>query len=375
MSAKDTSSFDRPTIERLKATALAEGVRLSPEAERLLSEDGQKPLTVHEYATTGGITVVVPGDVYVNAPFDDWYCAESSVVVDVLDGSLVMRSEAATLPITRVLPLPGYLDVIDASGHRAADTVMSHGDRLRLSPIVGCAYDCAFCDLAGERYERRDADQLIAAMQVALADEVLPVRHALISGGSPGRRHLSWFEETCSSIAEACPVPVDIMMASIPGDPGFVDRMVDAGVTGFSLNIELFSEAAAGLHIRAKHRHARPGFDEFAGRAVARLGREGAVRSLILVGLEPPEDTLAGVEHLAELGVDPVLSPFRPARNTRLAEREPPSAKMLADVLEESRRIVERHGVHLGPRCVPCQHNTLTFPWDVMDPAVAQVPA
>ncbi len=375
MTVKVASGFDPLTIELLKATALAEGVRLSAEAERLLSNGGRTPLTVHEYATTGGITVVLPGDVYLNAPFDDWYCAESTVAVDVLDGSLVMRSGIATLPIKRVLPLPGYLDVIDASGHRAADTVMSHGDRVRLSPIVGCAYDCSFCDLASARYERREAAQLIAAMQVALADEVLPVRHALISGGSPGRRHHPWFEATCTSILEACPVPVDIMMAAIPGDPGFVDRMVDAGVTGFSLNIELFGSEAAGLHIRAKHRHARPGFDEFASRAVQRLGRGGAVRSLILVGLEPPEDTLAGVEHLASLGVDPVLSPFRPARNTKLSEREPPSATLLLEVLEASRQIVREHGVHLGPRCVPCQHNTLTFPWDARNPAAHQVPA
>ena len=31
------------------------------------------PLTVHEYATTGGVTVVTDGGVYVNAPFDNAY--------------------------------------------------------------------------------------------------------------------------------------------------------------------------------------------------------------------------------------------------------------------------------------------------------------
>ena len=86
---------------------------------------------------------------------------------------------------------------------------------------------------------------------------------------------------------------------------------------------------------------------------------------LILVGLEPAEHTLAGVEHLAAMGVDPVLSPFRPARGTRLADAEPPPVSLLADVLEEARQIAVRHDVALGPRCGPCQHNTLTFPWDI----------
>jgi hypothetical protein len=37
----------------------------------------------------------------------------------------------------------------------------------------------------------------------------------------------------------------------------------------------------------------------------------------------------------------------------------------MLELLARARTVVARHDVALGPRCVPCQHNTLTFPWDV----------
>ena len=88
----------------------------------------------------------------------------------------------------------------------------------------------------------------------------------------------------------------------------------------------------------------------------------GRVRSLLLVGIEPIEDTLAGVEALAARGCDPVLSPFRPDPSTPMRAIPPPTEADLGEVWERSEEIVARYGMRLGPRCVPCMHNTLTFP-------------
>ena len=72
--------------------------------------------------------------------------------------------------------------------------------------------------------------------------------------------------------------------------------------------------------------------------------------------------TLDGVRFLAELGCDPVLSPFRPAKGTDLANEAPPSAAFMEEAYLAAREIATAHGVELGPRCIPCQHNTITFP-------------
>jgi len=353
----------RPAFEALKIDALATGLRASDDALARLG--GADRLTVHEYATTGGIPLRVAG-LDINIPFDEWFCDRAAVELTLVAGVLVLRHDGMTWPVDHVYPLPGYVGSLDSEGTRVDEVVFSHLDRMRLSPIGGCAYDCAFCDMPG-RVRLHPLEQLLEAAAVAMADVALPVRHALISGGSPGPKHQARFADTVAALVAALSprIEVDVMMASSADGPELVRRLVDAGVHGFSLNIELESEAAGLVHIHGKHRRARPHFDATVGTAVELLGSTGRVRSLILPGLEPVKATLAGVEHIASLGADPVLSPFRPARATALQGHDPVPSTLLREVLDGARAIVARNGVRLGPRCLPCQHNTLTFPWDV----------
>ena len=346
----------------LKISTFSRGIRLDGAAVEQLTEGGAYPLSLHEYATTGGVTFFAEGSVYINAPFDEWYCTDPEAVLtfDPTPQAFVVLFRGEELRV-RTLPLPGYLREVDAAGRLVTEVAMSHGDRLRLSPIAGCSLDCAFCDMAGRTYNLRSAERLVAAMGVALADSRLPVSHVLLSGGTPTRRDFGYYDELCARVIEAAPVPVDVMMVPRP-DVGWIDRLVEVGVSGFAINLEVYGDAAAASITRLKHRIGTDVFVRNLERAVELTGGHGRVRSLLLVGLEPMEDTLAGVEFVAKLGCDPVLSPFRPAPGTPLAARRPPSAEFQERLFLEARDIVERHGVKLGPRCVACQHNTLTIP-------------
>jgi hypothetical protein len=371
-----TTGANRALLEEVKIVALAGGLCVDDDV--LTDLGGSAELTVHEYATTGGITLGLDDGVLVNAPFDESYCRVSPLRLACDDDGLVLELDGQRVPVRRVLPLPGYLDAVAPTGAVIADTTMSHADRIRVSPISGCVYDCRFCDLGVLRYRRHPVEDVLAGIDVAARDTSLPPRHLLISGGSPaqGAEHQRYFEQTCVRIVDHVrstlgdEFPVDIMMSAIEDGPRFVDRLVDAGVTGFSLNLETFSDEASVEHLPLKHRFARPHLEAIITHAVGRLGSgNGRVRSLIIPGIEPADATLAGVEWLARLGCTPVLSPFRPSRGTALRGAPPVRPAVLRKVLIGSRSIANTHGVPLGPRCVPCQHNTLTFPWDV-DPGL-----
>lgn len=373
---RTSDAATRERLEAVKIVALSHGVRMAP---HLLADlGGRRAVTIHEYATTGGITLELPEGVLVNAPFDAHWCADSELDLRREDGDLVLALGDSRIPVLRVVPLPGYLETRDDLGELVSETAMSHADRIRVSPIVGCAYNCQFCDLARVRYRPRPIEQILRAIDIALVDDALPPRHLLISGGSPPIKHVKgqdYFSDVCIAIArhlrgwvtaEGTPFEVDIMMSARPDGPEFVDRVVDAGVTGFSLNLEVFSESGARRQLPLKHKWSRKHLEPMIVRAVKLLGSgEARVRSLILPGLESTEETLAGVEWLASLGASPVLSPFRPAPGTALEDANPVSPAALREVLDESRSIVARYGVMLGPRCVDCQHNTLSLPWDV----------
>lgn len=351
--------------ERFKISAFARGIRISREAEQQLTQGGHIPLTVHEYPTTGGVTLVLDDDVYVNAPFNN-PCIENpeaSLLFDASCDTFVVAFRGKEMP-AEVIRLPGYLYAKDSQGRPVTATVFSHADRVRVSPIYGCTMSCKFCDIAGHRYARRPLKQLLEALSIAKADPILPVYHILISGGTPGPLDYEYFDDVCAGIIESTEMRVDVMMPPRPQDPEFIDRLVDIGVYGFAINIEIFDDDAAKRIIPQKHQIGLDLYAETIERAVQLTGDNGRVRSLVLVGLEPEEKTLEGVEFLASLGCDPTLSPFRPTPGIPLADYPPPSYELLKRVYIESANIAEKYRVKLGPRCVPCQHNTLTFPDD-----------
>jgi hypothetical protein len=362
IAVSSTLSQELSLGQRLKISTFARGLRVDTAAEDQLTEGGRVPLSLHEYATTGGVTFALPGDIYINAPFDDWFCSDpdATLTYDAGAARFSVRYEDEEIPV-RMLRLPGYLGLRDHRGNPITDVVMSHCDRARLSPIVGCAFDCKFCDLAGMRYVRRPAEQLIEALNVALGDTTLPVRHVLISGGTPGPKDFDYYDEACEAVIQSTHLQVDVMMVPRT-NPDWIDRVMDAGLYGFAINTEVYGDEPAQDIIRLKHRLGLSILGQNIGRAVERTGGNGRVRSLILVGLEPLESTLEGVEFIARLGCDPCLSPFRPARGTKLAQLPPPNEKFMERVFLRALDIADRYGVKLGPRCIPCQHNTLTFP-------------
>jgi biotin synthase-like enzyme len=201
---------------------------------------------------------------------------------------------------------------------------------------------------------------LLEALAIARQDTNLPVKHAIISGGTPVPRDYAYYDEVCERVIKNTDIPVDVMMWPRPDD--IIDRLADWGIHGYALNLEVYDEKIARRLTPQKRQYGRGLFVRGIERALQRTGGNGRVRSLILVGLEPIEKTLEGVKFLAQLGCDPALSPFRPAPGTSLEDVRPPSPEVLEHVYLESLEIVERYGVKLGPRCIPCQHNTLTFP-------------
>ena len=349
------------SIQLLKLTLMTEGLTVTPRARAALSS---RPLTLADYATTSGITLVLGDDVWVNAPLVDHnpnFVSAPTAELDVEDDGFAIRSNG-DLFFVKPVPVPDYHDERNSSEEPYTSYAITHADRVRISPIQGCGMVCTFCDLPYQmRYRRMRIDGLVDSVARALQDETLPARHVLISGGTPKEDDYDFLKTVYQEVAAGFPgISVDVMM--VPA-PGLLDlpQLRRIGIHGLSINLEIYSLEIARKMMRPKYDLGRDFYFDFIAEAVAEFG-PGKVRSLLLVGLEPLEETLAGVEALAERGCDPVLSPFRPDPHTPLRNMKPPAIELLIEAYERSLEIVERHGVKLGPRCIPCQHNTLTFP-------------
>jgi len=341
--------------QRLKLDILERGIDVDDAAAAALAAPGQ-PFVVHDYATTGGLTLVLDDDVWVNAPVEYWFCDRPVATLTLEGDDFVLIGEDVREHV-RVMPLPNYVAL-----ENPPRGLMTHADRIRISPIDGCAYACLFCDWHDVPYQTVSVDTLLAGLRVAADDTALPARHVLVSGGTPKSGDHAFLAEVYRRIIAESPLPVDVMLAPRDGH-ALLDEIAAAGVHGLSINLEIFDDDISAQLCPNKHHTGRAGYSDFITHAVSLLGGHGSgrVRSLLLCGLEPTESTLKGVRFLASLGCDPVLSPFRPADGTPLADVRPPSADVLEALYLAARDIVDECGVKLGPRCIPCQHNTVTF--------------
>ncbi|MEO5363337.1 MAG: hypothetical protein H7838_06900 [Magnetococcus sp. DMHC-8] len=352
-------------VQTLKFRLLAEGMTVDPQARRVLAgQAGDHPLTLADYASTSGVALELAEQTWVNAPIPDhnWALAgHAALCLQWRTEGFFIRDEQQEYPVRPWLP-PAYHNQTDSRGMRYTDYAITHTDRVRISPVQGCSYTCQFCDLPYKRrYQLMDVAGCTEAIRRALQDPILPAHHVLISGGVPkpedwARQH-HLYEEVVHAFPE---VAVDVMMVASPHHWP-LQQTHRAGVQAVSINLELFDFDAGRRLMPRKTDLARADWLRFIEQAVDIFG-PGRVRSLLLVGLEPAEMTLQGVRELARRGCDPVLSPFRPDPATPLAHHPAPSAAMMAQVHHEAREITEQWGVKLGPRCIPCMHNTLTFP-------------
>jgi len=357
------------TVEQeLKLYLLAHGVRIDPAAEASWLDQFGGPLTLNEYASTSGVALYTHDGIWINAPFIEAFTEQTEARLICEGGKFALTRGSLVVPVN-VVPVPAYHQETYEDGERRlpyTNLGVTHTDRCRISPIEGCAWVCTFCDLPYDfRYRKKPREEMLRVVQKAKSDRLAPARHVLVSGGTPKPADEPWIDEIYEFIAQNAAMPVDVMMPARK-DMGYPARLKAAGVNMMSINVEIFDKDRARRI--TPHKARLLGVDHFIdyiGEAVKVFG-VGFIQSLMVFGsaIESMESTLAGVRAIAERGGMPVLSPFRPDPATPLGNQPPASLEEMKRVYGESLEICERTGtgVKLGPRCIPCHHNTVTFP-------------
>jgi hypothetical protein len=350
--------------QQLKFQILASGISIAESAyDALALRNGDRPLTPADFASTSGIILALEDEVWVNAPIEAHnanFVGVTPFTLEFGDGGFVVEGEGLRSLASFWTP-PLYHGTTDSDGTELNKYVFTHGDRVRLAPIQGCSMTCKFCNLPYEfRYATKSIQAMVNAVEVALADSLQPARHMLISGGTPKVADIDYLKEVYRVMLASFPdLEVDIMMAPVEGLLDLAE-LRDLGVNQLSINLEIHNGEIAKSLMRQKYNQGIDHYLGFIETAVAVLG-PGSVRSMLMVGSEPEEETLAGVRRILDVGGIPVLSPFRPDPATPLRDQEPPSAASLMKVYSRSQGLAASAGVTLGPDCPPCSHNTLTL--------------
>ena len=192
-------------IEETKIRLMVEGMALDSSVQNLVPG----PLTLAEYASTSGMILVLPNEVWVNAPIAEHnpnFVVGPSIVLSAHGDELVLQVDEEEIPV-RFSPVPQVHEAMSRLG------AVIHADRVRISPVSGCATTCLFCNIPYEdRYQRREVADLLEGIELALRDEAVPAQHVLISGGTPRLGDHEWMNKVYERVTNTVNPNVDIKM-------------------------------------------------------------------------------------------------------------------------------------------------------------------
>ena len=360
------------TYTELKIRLMQQGAKFSPAARQAMCRSKFGQISFMDYATTGGVVLVLDERTYANVPVR---FQNTPFLLDRIGVRFVLSYNGAELPhAIRIIPAPKYaLDALRLDdGTPIRELVMTHADRVRISPIHGCSYHCSFCTCNISTYREIPLEQLDAAYRVALADPYNQPRHALISGGTPreAEESYAWLNRVYHHFPTTYPeMEFDVMLSprcmkpethTVEGYTNFLRYLHDdCGVKTLSVNLELHNDDYRHRFIPEKAAVGVDNYLSFIRQAVNIFGPM-TIRSSLIAGLEPMEDTLQGVQALADCGCLPVLSAFIPAPGTDGATYPAPTPEYLLELVERSNQIAQSSSLPLGPLCRPCTHNSIT---------------
>ena len=237
-------------------------------------------------------------------------------------------------------------------------------DRLRLKHETVCDFKkhgkgCSFCSIPINKtqFSFDDIREVIS--------NLLPnpnFRHILIGGGSGNP--LMEYEQIIgiSKFIRKINPDIPIYLMSLPPlNKEVLKKYQQAGITEVAFNIEIWNRYLARQIMPGKGEISLETYLNALKESTKIWGKTGNVRTALIVGLDRTESLLDGVRILCKNGIQPMLSVFRPMKNTKLEYLVPLSNQSLLVLYKEAVKICMQYNLKLGPTCDACKNNPELF--------------
>lgn len=347
----------------LKIALLTQGVVFSEEVTAYIEKNDKI-----NYEEFSAVDMRLRNDIYINVPFRTQFSQLSPFSIQMFSENTYglccygspMKYGENLLEVT--------IRTVDSSASRQTkrgvlfeDISYLGIDRLRIFHRQGCYFKqvgqgCRFCDIeaVSSSISLQDIKEVLSTYK-----DSSQINHFLIGGGSEApESDFSTIIEISQYIRDTFGKPIYVMSLP-PKSCSILEKLKAAGVTEVAFNIEVYDRILAQKYMPGKGRIPIAQYLCALKSAVELWGRCGAVRSIFILGLEPRESLLKGIEEVCKLGVAPILSIFKPIEDTELQYINPFTINEIKSIYDEVLKICNSYGVKLGPQCHYCEDNVL----------------
>lgn len=339
--------------KRFKTAILNQGVYLSKSCLKELQKKGGP-----NYEMFYALDITIDNTICINVPFMVAFSELSPFEIDFDGKSYILKYYDKKVAHVKVRTIDVNANKLTKSGIPYYAISYMGVDRLRIHARAGCHFKnkhigCQFCGIeGGNAYSIEDIEEVLDTYK-----KIPELHHFLVGGGAfDPSDNFQKVLQIVSYIRNA--FKKNIYLMSIPPiNCAILSQLKKAGVTEVSFNLEIYDREYAKKIMPGKGSIPFERYDAAFRTAVSIWGKNGSVRSALIVGLEPKESTIQGIEYLCHIGVSPILALFKP--DGEMEDYLAPSSDEVLYIWETAEKICKKYQVSLGPSCHYCEDNVL----------------
>jgi hypothetical protein len=194
---------------------------------------------------------------------------------------------------------------------------------------------CRFCAMGHQIKERKiKSVEHIKAVLKQLIKMGSAVTEVNLNSGTliDDNENVEQYIRVIKAIREITGLPVYAQICP-PADLKYIDRLIEAGISAISFNLEIYDEDLRRKIMPAKGCIPRENYFKAMTHAADILGFE-QVSSWLIAGLEPVESTIKGIRHIASAKSIPFVTVFRPLLGSEFEDMTSPEPEEISPIFE-----------------------------------------
>lgn len=350
---------------RLKTELLLDGLTITDEAMQTVGQGGlEKVFWVFEmtpvtHQGSGDGSRPLPNDMLL--PYDLYtdvrYNPESPFTVTRSGETIILLKNNKEICEVKWPTRPDFYDKKTRSGELMKKVASMRGDcGLRVCFDNACNYfakgeQCKFCNIVPARQRNRnhvvtikEAEDIYDVVKEAIIDNPVCSHLAMTAGAAKddGLGNLPQILEKLKPLIAEKYFPI-VTAITATRNKEETEYLCSTGISSVAFNLEIWDEKL---------------FNEICPGKTKRIGRQRWIESLkeardllkparalssFVVGLEPEESVLGGIDYLSSEGIFPIMSPFIPMVGTEYEGKNAPDADWIWDVHEKATDIIYKN--------------------------------
>jgi hypothetical protein len=341
-----------PNPGYLKLELSAKGVRLDA-ATRAHPDVLRVPRP--EVDAQQGVELILPEDVWVSAPVDEAASADSPFLLSGHGEHFTLQRNGTAVEV-RLVPQPNFYRLTTTSGRPMQQVGTTYGGFIAINPGFACGFSlrgmpCRFCrngtGVAVSEGFAISVQDVVEVLRAAFAEGAVEFVYFNLAYVGTDDAGIAFLEPYIRAVKRHFDTLVAVQIHP-PKANRWVDRTYAMGVDALCYSIEIFD--ANILARRCAGRARFIGRERYydALRYAATIFPSGTVWSDLVVGLEPAESTMRGIDELTAMGVLPVLSLSRPQNEGAARDPQPLVVDDVAPIYAHLFNTVRNSKINMG---------------------------